>query len=90
MLAGGILKTLPADVLKQIGNMSALKPEDIEQSAMFLLSTPYKINITELTIKPVGEKCDLTPFVIADDQNKNRITTNDCKVPRRLIIINYD
>jgi len=33
-----------------------LKPEDVSHSVMFLLSTPYTVNITELTIRPVGEK----------------------------------
>lgn len=33
-----------------------LKSEDIAHAVMFLLSTDYTVNISELTIKPVGEK----------------------------------
>lgn len=33
-----------------------LLPEDISQSVLFLLTTPVNVNITELTIKPVGER----------------------------------
>jgi len=36
--------------------MPALKAEDIAHSAMFLLSTPYTVNISELTVRPTGEK----------------------------------
>lgn len=35
---------------------SVLNSEDISQSILFLLQTPYNVNITQLTIKPVGEK----------------------------------
>lgn len=28
---------------------------DISQAILYLLSTPYNVNVTELTIKPVGE-----------------------------------
>lgn len=34
----------------------ALKPNAISDAVLFLLSTPYSVNITELIIKPVGEK----------------------------------
>jgi NADP+-dependent farnesol dehydrogenase len=33
-----------------------LRAEDVSHSVMFLLSTPVNVNITQLTIKPVGEK----------------------------------
>lgn len=33
-----------------------LLPEDVSQSVRFLLETPYNVNITQLTIKPVGER----------------------------------
>lgn len=33
-----------------------LLPEDVSQSVLFLLMTPFNVNITELTIKPVGER----------------------------------
>lgn len=42
--------------LDYVATMPALKSEDISHSVMFLLSTPYNVNITELTIRPVGEK----------------------------------
>lgn len=29
---------------------------DISQSVLYLLSTPYNVNVTQITIKPVGEK----------------------------------
>jgi NADP-dependent 3-hydroxy acid dehydrogenase YdfG len=32
-----------------------LKSEDVSNALMFLLSTPYTVNVTELTIRPVGE-----------------------------------
>lgn len=34
----------------------SLAVEDISHSVMFLLSTPYNVNISELTIRPVGDK----------------------------------
>lgn len=33
-----------------------LKPEDVAHSVRFLLETPTSVNVTQLTIKPVGEK----------------------------------
>jgi NADP+-dependent farnesol dehydrogenase len=33
-----------------------LQPEDVAHSVRFLLETPTSVNITQLTIKPVGEK----------------------------------
>lgn len=33
-----------------------LLPKNISQSVLFLLMTPFNVNITELTIKPVGER----------------------------------
>lgn len=33
-----------------------LNPEDVAQSVRFLLETPTSVNITQLTIKPVGER----------------------------------
>ena len=34
-----------------------LKRSDISQAIFFILSTPYSVNVTELTIRSVGEKC---------------------------------
>lgn len=33
-----------------------LEAEDISQSVLYLLSTPYNVNVTQITIKPVGER----------------------------------
>lgn len=44
------------DVKTAMLDMPALKSEDVAHSVMFLLSTGYDVNISELTIKPVGEK----------------------------------
>ena len=37
-------------------NSPHLNSVDISQAILYLLSTPYNVNVTELTIKPVGEK----------------------------------
>lgn len=37
-------------------NNPHLQPEDIASGALFLLQTPFNVNITQLTIRPVGEK----------------------------------
>lgn len=34
----------------------SLDVEDVAQTVSFLLQTPYTVNITELTVKPVGER----------------------------------
>lgn len=36
--------------------LNVLNAEDISQSVKFLLQTPFTVNISQLTIKPVGEK----------------------------------
>lgn len=33
-----------------------LKAGDVSQAVLFLLETPYSVNITQMTVKPVGEK----------------------------------
>lgn len=33
-----------------------LSSDDVAQSVVYLLSTPHNVNVTQLTIKPVGEK----------------------------------
>lgn len=40
-------------IYKQIAH---IQPEDIAQSIIYLLSTPTNVNVTQLTISPVGEK----------------------------------
>jgi NADP-dependent 3-hydroxy acid dehydrogenase YdfG len=51
--AGGLSSPVMKKVIEA---MPALKPEDVAHSVMFLLSTGYDVNISELTIKPVGEQ----------------------------------
>lgn len=33
-----------------------LEPEDVAQTVSFLLRTPFTVNITEITVRPVGER----------------------------------
>lgn len=33
-----------------------IKPEDIADTVLFILSTPYTINVTELTVEATGAK----------------------------------
>jgi len=33
-----------------------LKSADVSQTVLFMLMTPYDVNITEMIIKPTGEK----------------------------------
>lgn len=37
-------------------NFPELSAEDVAESVVYLLSTPTNVNVTQLTIKPVGEK----------------------------------
>ncbi len=32
-----------------------MKDSDISQAVFYILSTPYNVNVTELTLQPVGE-----------------------------------
>lgn len=41
---------------KYYSEIPYLLPEDIAESVIFALSTPARANITELTIRPTGEK----------------------------------
>lgn len=34
----------------------ALKAENVSHAVMYLLSTPYTMNVTEMTVKPTGER----------------------------------
>lgn len=36
-------------------NVAHLRSEDISQGLIYLLETPFNVNVTQLTIKPVGE-----------------------------------
>jgi len=33
-----------------------LKGSNISQTVLFMLMTPYEVNITEMIVKPIGEK----------------------------------
>jgi NADP+-dependent farnesol dehydrogenase len=35
--------------------LPALNATDISNAVLYLLTTPYHVNITEMTVKPVGE-----------------------------------
>jgi len=41
--------------LKRVKEMPALKPKDIADGVLYVLSTPAHVQVHELTIKPVGE-----------------------------------
>jgi NADP-dependent 3-hydroxy acid dehydrogenase YdfG len=36
--------------------MVALKDSDVSQTVLFMLMVPYNVNITEMIVKPVGER----------------------------------
>ncbi|XP_070502064.1 farnesol dehydrogenase-like [Chironomus tepperi] len=38
------------------GNVPSIKPEDVANAVSYLLTTPYYVNITELTIKHVSQR----------------------------------
>lgn len=44
------------DKEKVYENLAHLNSEDVSESVLFLLQIPYHVNITQLTIQPVGEK----------------------------------
>lgn len=50
--AGGFAKAAP----NTYASLPAIKSEDISNAVLYLLSTPYYVNVTELTIKHVSQK----------------------------------
>lgn len=48
--------TPKVDIKSIKSDYAALNDFDVSQTVMFLLSTPYNVNVTEIIIKPVGEK----------------------------------
>lgn len=50
--AGGFSKSSP----NPLEALPAVKSDDISNSVLYLLSVPYYVNITELTIKHVSQK----------------------------------
>jgi NADP-dependent 3-hydroxy acid dehydrogenase YdfG len=37
-------------------NIPAIKPEDVADAVLYLLTTPYHLNVTELTLKHQSQK----------------------------------
>jgi len=54
--AAGFTSATAEAAKEMLAAMPALKSEDVSHSVMFLLSTAYTVNVTELTIQPTGEK----------------------------------
>jgi NADP+-dependent farnesol dehydrogenase len=52
--AGGFVK--PGDSWLESQGYPALADADVSQAVLFLLTTPHSVNITEIVIKPTGEK----------------------------------
>jgi NADP+-dependent farnesol dehydrogenase len=50
------ISNLIPDDQKFLKQTAHLKAEDISQGVLYVLSTPYTVNVSQLTIKPVGEK----------------------------------
>ena len=54
---GGDYITAPeVRTLIERGEIPMLKSSDISQTVIFMLMTPYEVNITEMIVKPVGEQ----------------------------------
>lgn len=51
-VAAGIVKD--SSLIYQ--HLPHLSPENVSESVLFLLQVPHNVNITQLTIQPVGEK----------------------------------
>lgn len=52
-----IFKTLGLDDLRELFKERVfIQPEDISAAVVYILSTPNNVNVTEITIKPVGER----------------------------------
>ena len=39
----------------ELANLPSLNPEDIADAVVYVIGTPKHVQITELTIKPLGE-----------------------------------
>lgn len=37
-------------------NMPFLNPDDVSYTLQFLLKTPYNVHVTDMKVRPVGEK----------------------------------
>lgn len=42
--------------MRQIPNLPMLRPEDVSDAIVYCISTPPKVQIHELTIRPLHEK----------------------------------
>lgn len=45
-----------AGVSNSLASLPAIKSHDISKAVLYLLSTPYYVNVTELTIKHVSQR----------------------------------
>ena len=43
------------DVSENLSEAPSLEPEDIAESIVYVLGTPQRVQITELTIRPLNE-----------------------------------
>jgi NADP-dependent 3-hydroxy acid dehydrogenase YdfG len=50
--AGGFAPSAP----NTYASLPAIKPEDVSNAVLYLLSTPYHVNVTELTVKHVSQR----------------------------------
>jgi NADP+-dependent farnesol dehydrogenase len=56
-MAFSSMKDQSPEIIEKIyESISFLLPEEVAQTVSFLLEVPYSVNITELTVKPTGEK----------------------------------
>ncbi|XP_070501563.1 farnesol dehydrogenase-like [Chironomus tepperi] len=55
-IGGDSMNTPEIRALIESGVFPMLKGSDISQTVLFMLMTPYEVNITEMIVKPVGEK----------------------------------
>jgi len=55
-IGGDALKTPEMKAILESGLYPMLKSSDVSQTVLFMLMTPYEVNITEMIVKPVGER----------------------------------
>ncbi|XP_070501940.1 farnesol dehydrogenase-like [Chironomus tepperi] len=55
-IGGDSLNTPEMKAMIESGLVPILNAADISQTVLFMLMTPYQVNITEMIVKPVGER----------------------------------
>ncbi|XP_070501684.1 farnesol dehydrogenase-like [Chironomus tepperi] len=55
-IGGDSMNTPEMKAMIESGMFPMLKSSDISQTVLFMLMTPYEVNITEMIVKPVGER----------------------------------